>query len=243
MKKVIAPKAKFGYQIFEETGVYMNVDSAFRVNSGSKAGIDSMLDKIVQAGDKRLGLAFRERGKEGRSAIIDAHRRKIPTMSQFDQEVNNVIDDAVPDEGVNRKRILAIFTACRSNVISEAANNSMFDHVSPFINISSDITDLFTLYVRYKHRFCTSKILRAINETIKAAGMNIKPCSDAISMGIIANILLEPSLYHFCDFKHRKIAIEGTIKYRLDLSQFLLSGLGIDSGAKVRQGKAAKLWG
>ncbi|MDR2778870.1 MAG: hypothetical protein LBB16_01105 [Puniceicoccales bacterium] len=114
------------------------------------------------------------------------------------------------------------------------------NHVSPYVGILYDITDMFTLDAGYKYHFYTAMP----KEYDVSAGIKIpsgiKRHSNEVYAGIAADVLLKPSLYCFYDFERREVAIEGALGHNFDLSLLLFDGLGIDLEAKVGYDHADK---
>ncbi|MDR0742108.1 MAG: hypothetical protein LBE98_01435 [Puniceicoccales bacterium] len=123
----------------------------------------------------------------------------------------------------------------------ELKGMSVLNQVSPYLGILWDVTELFTVDGGYKHRFHTAmpKEGRDLNGNI------IRPerSSNEIYAGVIADVLLEPSLYCFYDIDRKEIAVEGRVRYNFDLSQYAFSGLGVNLGAKIGFDQADKPYG
>ncbi|MDR1528716.1 MAG: hypothetical protein LBS22_03995 [Puniceicoccales bacterium] len=117
------------------------------------------------------------------------------------------------------------------------AESGPFNQVNPYLGVLWDVTELFTVDGGFKHHFYTSmpKETREKEKTERN--------SSEIHVGVIADVLLEPSLYCFYDFTRREVAIEGRVRYNFDLSQYAFSGLGVNLGAKVGFDQASKPYG
>jgi hypothetical protein len=95
--------------------------------------------------------------------------------------------------------------------------------VNPTFGVSYDVSDTFTLDAGYVHHLYTS---------VKKADQQRRNGSE-IYGGVIADVLLTPSLYFFYDFSRREVAIEGNVGYTLDLSKYSCPGFSLELGAKL----------
>ena len=109
--------------------------------------------------------------------------------------------------------------------------DSFGNFVSPYIGITYDITEMFSLDAGYVHNFWTGR----------PAGFP-KRNTNEIYVGVMADVVASPALYGYYDFDRREIAIEGSASYFLDLSDYY-TGLGLDFGAKVGFDRAKKPYG
>jgi opacity protein-like surface antigen len=100
--------------------------------------------------------------------------------------------------------------------------------VSPYLGVSYAVTDQYMVDAGFKYHFYTSMLKEVAKRN-----------SSEIYGGVIADILLEPSLYCFYDFDRREFAIEGRAGYFFDLSD-TFSGLGLHLGAKLGFDQANK---
>jgi hypothetical protein len=105
-------------------------------------------------------------------------------------------------------------------------SHDVFVHnpVSPYIGLTYDVTDMFTVDGGYMHRFYTGA---------KRGDRIGKRNSNEIFLGVMADVIASPSLYCFYNFDHREFAVEGAVNHSFDLSQQVAPGLGIDVGAKI----------
>ncbi|MDR1433370.1 MAG: hypothetical protein LBI61_03490 [Puniceicoccales bacterium] len=110
--------------------------------------------------------------------------------------------------------------------------SGVFNSFSPCVGLEYDITDMFTVDVGYCHHFYPSidEYEGEMDDYIKD---NVKKNSGEIYAGLLVDVLLSPKAYISYDFTRRELAIEGHVGYYFDLSDHLLSGLGIDLGAKL----------
>lgn len=127
------------------------------------------------------------------------------------------------------------------------------NEVSPYVGFSYDITDMFTLDVGYQFSRKTSvkddnKVLleKAAAGLAASAG---QPVSDEhrkqaskglpkanfhkIYVGVMADIMMKPSIYFEYDTTQKKANVEGAVDYMFDLVNFGAGGLGVDVGAKI----------
>ncbi|MDR2779307.1 MAG: hypothetical protein LBB16_03440 [Puniceicoccales bacterium] len=123
--------------------------------------------------------------------------------------------------------------------ISIQGGSNIFQHISPYLGALWDVTEVFTLEAGYKHHFYTTMG----KQYTTGEPVDIKRCSNEIYAGVTADVLLEPSLYCFYDFDRKEVAIEGRVGYNFDLSQYSISGLGINLGAKLGYDYANKPYG
>ncbi|UPA28251.1 MAG: hypothetical protein LW808_003020 [Verrucomicrobiota bacterium] len=126
------------------------------------------------------------------------------------------------------------------------------NEVSPYIGFSYDITDMFTLDLGYQFSRKTSvkddnrgekekfeadakKDGVVITDQMrkKLDGELPKANFHKIYVGVMADVLMRPSVYFEYDTTQKKANIEGAVGYTLDLVNFGAGGLGIDLGAKV----------
>ncbi|MDR1401918.1 MAG: hypothetical protein LBI81_03125 [Puniceicoccales bacterium] len=124
----------------------------------------------------------------------------------------------------------------------EAASNMGFlrhlnENLSPYIGIVYEIDDTFSIEGGYTHHFYVSRSFITTLAEVTEKG------SDEIYAGVCADILLSPSAYCFYDFSRREFALEGKVGYYFDLSEQVLSGLGIDLGAKLGYDRTVKPYG
>lgn len=114
----------------------------------------------------------------------------------------------------------------------DVKSGSALNLASPYLGVLWDVTEIFTVDGGYRHRFHSS--MR------DEPGIEPEHSSNEIHAGVIADVLLEPSLYCFYDFNRKEIAIEGRVRYNFDLSQYTFSGLEVDLGAKVGFDRSTK---
>lgn len=105
------------------------------------------------------------------------------------------------------------------------------NEVSPYIGMTYDITDMFTLDAGYIHHLYT-------NET-KAAPFCKRNTSE-LYLGVKADVIASPSLYFYYDCDAREVAIEGKVEYSFNFAQFGVNGLTLDLGAKLGYDSASK---
>ncbi len=104
--------------------------------------------------------------------------------------------------------------------------------VAPYLGASYDITDMFSVDAGYVHHFYTSWNLDGF-----------KRDSNEIYVGIMADVLLSPSVYFYYDFDAEEVAIEGRVAYSFDFAQFGVKGVSLDLGAKLGYDSADKPFG
>lgn len=114
------------------------------------------------------------------------------------------------------------------------------NEVNPYIGVSYDITDVFTLDLGYIHHFYTNTPKYLLDESSFYVPSALKRDTNEIYFGVMADVLLSPSLYFFYDFDAEEIAIEGRVAYTFDLAQFGVNGVVLDLGAKLGYDKADK---
>lgn len=128
------------------------------------------------------------------------------------------------------------------------------NEVEPYVGFSYDITDMFTLDLGYQfsrklsvkgdnNEEIEDEELRLANggkvtDAIKKqARENLKDLPKAnfhkIYVGVMADIMMKPSIYFEYDTTQKKANIEGAVDYMFDLVNFGAGGLGIDVGARV----------
>ncbi|MDR2721049.1 MAG: hypothetical protein LBB15_02050 [Puniceicoccales bacterium] len=110
----------------------------------------------------------------------------------------------------------------------ESQKSPMFNEneIAPYVGASYDVTDMFTLDCGYIHRFWTNRV--AIQKQLSFRGN-----SNELYVGVMADVLLSPSVYFAYNCEWKEIAIEGRIAYTYDLAQFGLSGIAVEFGANV----------
>jgi hypothetical protein len=111
-------------------------------------------------------------------------------------------------------------------------------HVSPYLEVNYDVTDVFTLDAGYFHHLHTN-----LAKHIGGGASKHKRNTNEIFAGVSADVIASPSLHLFYDFDRREIALEGKVGYNFDLSQYAVSGLGVDLGAKIGLDSAKKPYG
>lgn len=127
------------------------------------------------------------------------------------------------------------------------------NEVEPYVGFSYDITDMFTLDLGYQFSRKTSvkgdnreEIAKAENvlanggeitdEIKKQARESLhlpKANFHKIYVGVMADIMMKPSIYFEYDTTQKKANIEGAVDYMFDLVNFGAGGLGVDVGAKI----------
>ena len=70
-------------------------------------------------------------------------------------------------------------------------------------------------------------------ENVTINNFHMKKVSHEIYAGIMADVLLKPSLYLSYDITQKKPSVEGAISYTFDLGNKGINGLALDLGAKV----------
>lgn len=127
------------------------------------------------------------------------------------------------------------------------------NEVEPYVGFSYDITDMFTLDLGYQFSRKTSvkgdnkeEIAKA--ENVLASGGEItdeikkqvreslrlpKANFHKIYVGVMADIMMKPSIYFEYDTTQKKANVEGAVDYMFDLVNFGAGGLGVDVGAKI----------
>jgi hypothetical protein len=111
--------------------------------------------------------------------------------------------------------------------------------IAPYIGVSYDATDLFTLDLGYMNRFYINlpvKITRVGAE--EPSNLNQRRNVNEIYAGLMVDVLLSPSVYAFYNFGSREFTVEGCTTYTYDLAQFGANNAAIELGAKVGYGKA-----
>ncbi len=109
------------------------------------------------------------------------------------------------------------------------------NEVSPYLGLTYDVTDMFTLDVGYIHHLYTN-----IPTTISDIPSELKRNTSEVYMGVMADILLSPSLYIYYDFDAEEVAIEGKVAYSFDFAQFGVNGVSLDLSAKLGYDSAEK---
>lgn len=126
---------------------------------------------------------------------------------------------------------------------SQKEGRNEFD---PYVGFSYDVTDMFTLDLGYTYKRFDSKYeLTGYTDVAGAAGKVIegKKYSHEIYAGVMADVLLNPSIYFSYDLTQKKADIEGALGYTLDLGSFGAKGLAIDLGAKAGYSRVTKPFG
>jgi hypothetical protein len=122
------------------------------------------------------------------------------------------------------------------------------NRISPYFGVTYDVTDMFRVDVGYVHNFHTSLgprhvvFFKDIDEYRLTESM-VKRNTSEFYAGVIAEVLLTPSLYVSYDAGRREISLEGEVGYTFDLSQYSIQGLGIDLGAKLGFDSARRPYG
>jgi hypothetical protein len=111
--------------------------------------------------------------------------------------------------------------------------------VDPYVGVSYDITELFTLDAGYMHRFYTN-LPPIRNVSGKESPLNQKRDTGEVYAGLAADVLLSPSLYLAYNRGSQEITVEGRVAYTYDLAQFGAGNVGVELGAKVGYDRANK---
>ncbi|MDR2720694.1 MAG: hypothetical protein LBB15_00180 [Puniceicoccales bacterium] len=135
---------------------------------------------------------------------------------------------------------LAIDSSAKSPIGVPATRSE----VDPYIGVSYDITELFTLDVGYMHRFYTNLPPQRVIVNDEGVGvpspLNQKRNTDEMYVSLAADMLLSPSLQLFYNWGSREITIEGSVTYTYNLAQFGMNNVAVELGAKVGYDKASK---
>jgi hypothetical protein len=113
---------------------------------------------------------------------------------------------------------------------SLATKNSRFKEYDFYIGFSCDATDIFALDARFIHHIRRNRY-RWLQEVPKEP--IAKRRSEEISVGILTDLLLKPSLYYFCDFTWKRHNFEGRVNHSHDLSQWGVNDFAVDFSAKM----------
>lgn len=139
--------------------------------------------------------------------------------------------------------------------------------VEPYIGVTYDITDIFTVDLGYRAKINATKAKskRVVGVVAKERDgidadvanperdqlvaiegnaddldnmsryqkYNSKRVFNEFYVGLMADVLLNPSIYAKYDITQRKLNLEGTVRYTLDLGNFGVNGLAVDLGAKL----------
>jgi hypothetical protein len=96
---------------------------------------------------------------------------------------------------------------------------------------------MFTLDAGYSHVFFTNLRERDVPRPMFKADAN------ELYIGVLADVLLSPSLYFFYCPEWQDFAIEGRVAYTYDLSQFGVGGAAVEFGAKLGYDSVDKPFG
>lgn len=110
--------------------------------------------------------------------------------------------------------------------------------VSPYLGITYDVTEMFSLDAGYVHNFWTGLPAKGLDDNPTGFKRN----TNEVYVGVMADVVASPALYGYYDFDRKEIAIEGSASYFLDLSDYY-TGLGLDFGAKIGFDRAKKPYG
>lgn len=126
------------------------------------------------------------------------------------------------------------------------------NEVAPYVGFSYDITDMFTLDLGYIcHHYTAGKRnpLEGVNYSLTSGGTVVtdpylnKKNTHEIYAGVMADVLLTPSLYFSYDATQKKANIEGAISYTYDLGSFGANGFAVDLGAHAGYSRVKKPYG
>ncbi|MDR2435940.1 MAG: hypothetical protein LBD33_01330 [Puniceicoccales bacterium] len=113
------------------------------------------------------------------------------------------------------------------------------NEVAPYLGLSYDVTDVFTLDCGYVCRLWTN-----MPDSEGETGYRLltsyhpKKTSNEVYVGVAADVFLSPSVYVAYNYQWRELAVEGRVAYTYDLAQFGVSGVAVEFGAKVGYDKA-----
>ncbi|MDR2737470.1 MAG: hypothetical protein LBB18_00820 [Puniceicoccales bacterium] len=116
------------------------------------------------------------------------------------------------------------------------------NRIAPYIGITYDATDIFKLDAGYTHNFHTSLRTNNIVGADKFPTGYRRNTSEFYA-GVVADVLMTPSLYIFYDVGRKEFALEGKVGYTFDLSQYAVQGLSVDLGAKLGYDTARRPYG
>lgn len=138
-----------------------------------------------------------------------------------------------------------LFDAARAYVGADSvlrAKSDGFNDIAPYIGCMYDINDMFTVDLGYIHHFHNYATSFAVAGGITGSANSSKDTNE-IYAGVLVDVMFSPSLYCEYDFDFKEINIVADAAYYFDLSQYSISGLGVDLGIKFGYDRADKPWG
>jgi hypothetical protein len=139
--------------------------------------------------------------------------------------------------------------------IEPSKQNQLFvaNLINPHIGVTYDLNDAFTIDVGYAHRIYTGmpKELKNLPDgpdydpdyDANVGSLIAKRNTNEISIGIMADVIMSPSLYVSYEIERREIDVEGAVKHHFDLSEHIVNGLGLEVGAKIGVDSAERPYG
>jgi hypothetical protein len=126
-----------------------------------------------------------------------------------------------------------------------AIKSSDFNKHDFSIGFSYDVTDLFRVDLGFTAHL-QRNLKKAIDSQFEAGAVDatgVKKHNYEIYVGILADVLLNPSLYYSYDFTWKRQNIEGKVNYLYDLSSIGVSGFAVDLSAKIGYDHTKKPFG
>jgi hypothetical protein len=108
--------------------------------------------------------------------------------------------------------------------------NQRFKKHTLYLGASGVFGDVCTLDARFTHHLYRNRYRWYGDVSHDPVA---KRRSEEISIGVLADVLLNPSLYCFYDFTWRRFCLEGGIHHTCDLAQAGIQGFAIDALAKI----------
>lgn len=113
------------------------------------------------------------------------------------------------------------------------------NQVAPYIGATYDVTDMFTVDLGYIHHLYTNMRKEPIPLT-NGSSISFKRNTSEVYAGVMADVLLSPSVYGYFDFDAKEFDVEGKVSYSFDFARFGVDGLALDLGAKLGYDTASK---
>jgi hypothetical protein len=111
--------------------------------------------------------------------------------------------------------------------ISRSIEFGCANELRSYAGFSYGVTDIFTLDIGFIHR-CYTNLPQESRDHL-----GLKRNAEEVYAGVMADVLLSPSVYLFYCPTWKSFALEGRVAYSYDLSQFLVNGFAVEFGAKL----------
>jgi hypothetical protein len=118
--------------------------------------------------------------------------------------------------------------------------NSRFAKYNCYLGTSYGFADIFTVDTGFIHHMYRNRFVWVGRSF---PWKDIKRHSEEIYLGLMADVILNPSVYYFYDITQKRHNFEGKVNYLYDLSSLGVNGFAIDLFTKIGYDRTKKPFG